>query len=488
MPGAIVLQVLGTSDVRVDGEPGQRQIEGLTLADVQDYFEILRQELLEDLDRVDFPLIRTAFQHLKVSPEFVVLLTDQRGRFTDQQILGEGCREIISSDGHWWQEILQAWCKRQGIGCHCIRFAVPPEAGSGVADWEAMAERMTQLLGQMIRNNEVHLHPDGPVLSFESLFIQHSSGTPALSSALYLWGIEQKLANKNIKFLYLSRPDEQVHQHDGSHWQWRLKVPQIQQLLAVQDFAGILQLVRGNVPSSIEKDIRRLDRAVSFNLRESHSGLSPEEEVLERIAIACWSEKGFRERGQWMHWMLRIAGAFELVLKHLIVHQGEGSFSWQREPNNRCVNLYHRQGDDVQVVVAKITAIADGLQQGRFNGRRNHQEFTYTFQPVPAQERRRLSQFQQFYCGQPGWVLSQSTQIPFADIRNNLYHSLQGDAIDQVLDQKTQSLGSVAHQEHPAQVAIGHLWFLIELAGIRDRVQERVSHYQGLVEWVREQL
>jgi hypothetical protein len=343
-----------------------------------------------------------------------------------------------------------------------------------------MAKQVTEFLNQFIQNDQIRLL-DNQILSFETLFIQHSSGTPALSSALYLWGIEQRLEGRSVEFLYLSRQGEEPRQHDGSHWQWRLKVPQIRQLLAVQDFAGILQLVKGDVSKDMERQLRRLDRAVSFNLRELNLGLNPEREVLERIAIACWSEQAFRERGQWMHWILRIAGAFELVLKVLVVQQGQGQFSWQRK-NDRSVDLFHQQ----EPVFARITAIAEGISQGRFEGRKNYRDFTYEFEPIPSSQA--LTRFQGFYCDDPGWVLSQSTRIKFAEIRNDLYHALQGDVIDQILDQKTQLLGCVTHPEHPAQVAVGHLEFLIGLAGIQATVQERVRDYQSQVQTIEEQL
>ncbi len=343
-----------------------------------------------------------------------------------------------------------------------------------------MAKLATQFLSQLVQDNQIQL-PNSQVLVFETLYIQHSSGTPALSSALYLWGIEQRLANKSVEFLYLSRQDEQVRQHDGSHWQWRLKVPQIRQLLAVQDFAGILQLVRGDVGKDMEKQIRRLDRAVSFNLRELNLGLDPEGEVLERIAIACWSERAFRERGQWMHWILRVAGAFELALKCLVVQQGQGQFSWRRS-NNGSVDLFHQQDP----IFANITAIAKGISEGSFSSKKNHQDVTYQFERVATSQA--LTQFQDFYCNEPGWVLSQSKQVKFVYIRNHLYHSLQGDVVDQILDQKTQQLGSVAHPDHPAQVAVGHLEFLIELAGIQAKVQDRVRDYQTQVQRIEEQL
>jgi hypothetical protein len=65
---------------------------------------------------------------------------------------------------------------------------------------------------------------------------------------------------------------------------------------------------------------------------------------------------------------------------------------------------------------------------------------------------------------------------------------LQGDVIDQALDQKTLELGSVTRADHPAQVAVGHLEFLIELAGIQSKIQERVRDYQTQVQRIEEQL
>jgi len=476
----VVLQILGTSDVLVDGKPGRELITGFNLDDMQEIALDIRDELLGNLNRVDFPLIRQAHQYLEESPELVVLLTDQTDWFLAHPATGEGWREIISSDGHWWEEVLLAWAENQGIRCHCVRFRVPPEVESGVADWEGMAKQVTEFFNQFIQNSQIHL-PNGQVLSFETLFIQHSSGTPALSSALYLWGIEQRLEGRAVEFLYLSRQGEAPRQHDGSHWQWRLKVPQIRQLLAVQDFAGILQLVKGDVSKDMEQQIRRLDRAVSFNLRALNLGLNPEAEVLERIAIACWSERAFRERGQWMHWILRIAGAFELVLKCLLVQQGQGQFSWERQ-EDRSVDLFHQH----EPVFAPITGIAKGISQGSFEGKKNYRDFTYEFEPIPSSPA--LTRFQCFYCNDPGWVLNQGTKIKFAEIRNDLYHALQGDVIDQALDQKTQQLRCVTHPDHPAQVAVGHLEFLIGLAGMQGKVQKRVRDYQTQVQTIEEQL
>ncbi len=46
---------------------------------------------------------------------------------------------------------------------------------------------------------------------------------------------------------------------------------------------------------------------------------------------AVWSEKAFRERGQWMQWYLRIAGAFELAIACLVEYQGGNNYRWERD-------------------------------------------------------------------------------------------------------------------------------------------------------------
>jgi len=167
----VVLQILGTSDVLVDGKPGRELITGFNLDEMQEIALDIRDELLGNLNRVDFPLIRQAHQYLEESPELVVLLTDQTDWFLAHPATGEGWREIISSDGHWWEEVLLAWAENQGIRCHCVRFRVPPEVESGVADWEGMAKQVTEFFNQFIQNSQIHL-PNGQVLSFETLFIQ----------------------------------------------------------------------------------------------------------------------------------------------------------------------------------------------------------------------------------------------------------------------------------------------------------------------------
>ncbi len=270
MTAGIVLQILGTSDVIVntskDPEEGKLCLRGFDLSEIQSLAEDHAKELTENLSKVDFPLIRQTYDYLDKSAIFVVLLTDQTEWFTAHKSEGEGWLDIVCSDGHWWETILSAWTQKQGNTCFPVRLMIPPEVDSGVADWEAMAQHMTAFLNQMIKGNEIRLTSDQS-LPFDILYIQHSSGTPALGSALYLWGIEKKLEKQPVEFLYLSRQNVIPREHSGSHWQWRFKVPQIRQLLAIQDFAGVLQLTRGDLDRSLEKKIRFLDRASSFNLR-----------------------------------------------------------------------------------------------------------------------------------------------------------------------------------------------------------------------------
>jgi hypothetical protein len=491
MKGSIVLQILGTSDVIVNTSKGPEEgklcLRGFDLNVIQSLAEDHAQELTENLSQVDFPLIRQTHDYLDKSAIFVVLLTDQTEWFEAQKSKGEGWLDIVCSDGHWWEAVLSAWTQKQGITCFPVHLVIPPEVDLGVADWEAMAQHMTVFLNQMFEGSEIRL-PSDQSLPFHTLYIQHSSGTPALGSALYLWGIEKKLEKQPVEFLYLSRQNVKPRQHSGFHWQWRFKVPQIRQLLKIQDFAGILQLTKGDLDESLEKKIRFLDRASSFNLRELNLGLRGQDDVIERIAIGCWSEKGFRERGQWMHWILRVAGVFELLIKMVVYHQGDGKYLWEKTKDDGFVELLFQDPDSQEQVPvrAAIKDLAKGLSSGNFEGKWRGRTFTYTLKPI--QNNADLTGFQHFYCNGKGWELSNKNHIRFAEIRNNLYHSLQGDIIDQLLDQKTQVYHSPFDSRHPAQVAVNHTQCLIQLAGIEEKIDQRVQHYQQRVQEVEESL
>ena len=70
-----------------------------------------------------------------------------------------------------------------------------------------MARSINQTLNKIIQFQEDSLifQPDSSnSVKVDKIIIQHSSGTPALSSSLYLWGIEQKLAHRAIEFVYIS--------------------------------------------------------------------------------------------------------------------------------------------------------------------------------------------------------------------------------------------------------------------------------------------
>ncbi len=209
--------------------------------------------------------------------------------------------------------------------------------------------------------------------------------------------------------------------------------------------------------------------------------------MVERIAIGCWSEKGFRERGQWMHWILRVAGVFELLIKMVLIHQGDGNYIWVTKDNGFVELFFQDRSSQEQVPVrAAITDLARGLSSGTFDGKRKGMPFTYTLEPI--QDNAELMSFQRFYCNGEEWELSSKIHIRFAEIRNSLYHSLQGDIIDQLLDQKTQVYQSPFDPKHPAQVAIKHIQCLIQLAGIKQQIDQRVEHYQQRVREIEESL
>ena len=318
----LFLQILGNNDVVVDSQPGTERLRGFTIEEVQENAQINEEELREDLERVDFPLIRQIQNQIQNQQEqelhFGIILTNQLNWLEQQDMPDYDWSEFISSDGFWWENVLTAWCEQQDINLFPIHLPISSEIQGGVADWEGMARLLKEKLANLIEfeNNLIQFHPEpGQHIPIDEIIIQHSSGTPATSSALYLWGIEQKLAGKNVDFVYISRQDTLPNFHSGQQWQWRFKIPQIQQLFDIQDFSGALQLLSDYPNDDFKKQVRYLDRAVSFNLQLADIDKTPQGRVIERIAIALWSERAFRERGQWMHWYLRVAGAFELAVK-----------------------------------------------------------------------------------------------------------------------------------------------------------------------------
>jgi hypothetical protein len=112
----------------------------------------------------------------------------------------------------------------------------------------------------------------------------------------------------------------------------------------------------------------------------------------------------------------------------------------------------------------------------------DHRGVNYSVTPLSSSSE--WKQFQKFYC-QQGWRLNTSTYKSFLDLRNELYHALQGDSIDQKLDKQTEVLGSVTHPDHPSEFAVGQLRYIIQLAGLSSQVQHRVQHYETMVEAIK---
>lgn len=323
----------------------------------------------------------------------------------------------------------------------------------------------------------------GESMPVEKITVQHSSGTPALNGALYLWGIERKLTGKPIDFVYISEQKE-CEPHSGTHWQWHLKVPQIRELLKIQDFSGALQILQSH-PHSIEEiatKLQELDRAVSLNLT-GRENLAGREGIIERVAIAVWSETAFRDRRQWMHWYLRVAGAFELAILLLVEHQGNGDYEWEG------INLIYKAGNSESVGPLGIAKIVFSLlSKGKVKLRKQKDDDPDRFMKVTKIEKtQKWSDFKGFYG--TNWEIKENINVGgFTNLRNELYHSLLGDSIDSLLEERTEQLGSVTHPEHPAQIAVDYLHYIIHLAGLTDEVQKRANNYREIVQKIEENL
>lgn len=205
MDSTVIVQVLGNSDIQVDGKPGEKQLEACrSFDDLQEMTRDNERDLLGALERVDFPLIRKMRKSLDDNEAtFCFLLTDQSDWVRHHGNNGDGWNKVATSDGWWWEKILQGWCASQHIPCRSIRFPISHECRNGVADWEAMAQAVPKLLSDLLSvdNKKMeYISEEGSRQPVSELVVQHSSGTPALSSALYLWGIERKLEGVKVEF------------------------------------------------------------------------------------------------------------------------------------------------------------------------------------------------------------------------------------------------------------------------------------------------
>ncbi|MFZ1026145.1 MAG: hypothetical protein WAN66_07995 [Limnoraphis robusta] len=495
MANYLVLQVLGNSDITMKSKKANGNLQGCyTLDDINDIIEIVEEETNKDIDQVNFPFIKKVYDHFKSTANihFAIILTNQQAWIEHHNISGQTFSDLMASDGYWWRNILSQWCQAKNINLHLIHLEIQPELENGVANWDGMAKTIENLLsGQenpMISFKNQHIifqPPNSDKITFDNIIIQHSSGTPALSSALYLWGVEQKIAGKQVKFVYISRQDTSLNEHSGDHWQWRLKVPQIQQLLEIQDFAGALKLITENEREQTRNKLKQLDRAVSFNLFAKKAKFSsPKDEIIERIAIALWSEQAFRDRGQWMHWYLRVAGAFELAIFCLVERQGSGKYYWERTSDKVVLKYREQNQQEIEFRLEIKSTVSKLLNRGSYSEKNNHYKRQINYQVNSLSNDPGWNNFVQFYC--KNWLEfynDQNRQVRkgFLTLRNELYHTLMGDVIDQYLDKETATLKTVNNPKHSSQVAIDWLNYIVNLANLSTEVKKQVKDYENLV-------
>jgi hypothetical protein len=163
--------------------------------------------------------------------------------------------------------------------------------------------------------------------------------------------------------------------------------------------------------------------------------------------------------------------------------QGNGNYQWQER------NLIHTAGNLESVGVLPITKIVfDLLGKGKLKLRKQNEKDPDCFLTVTKIENTdNWRNFKGFYG--TNWNIKENIKVGgFTALRNELYHSLLGDSIDSLLQERTEALGSVTHPNHPAQVAIDYLNYIINLAGLTEEVQNRADNYRQLVRDIEENL
>jgi len=482
MDKILVVQVLGNSDVVISTPKGEQtgayflsqeggyDDESITFA----IEKVLPHDIQHGNATVNFPLIERLHLHLsQLYPlcvqHWLIFLTNQCHLLNHYQgqLDQAGWQQIVTTDGYRWSSFLEVWFQERSIPYTPLFLEVDSSVKYGVADWDSMASFVVQCLNKYLdfqSPQRIFLSSSGDSIQVNHVLVQHSSGTPALNSALYLWGMEQRLAGYPLDFVYISvneRFQEPLAFHDSSHWQWRLKKPQVINLLKIQDFNGAINLLGEDFPDAgVLTDLQGLERLSAFNLK--HLGLSPDEDVIERMAIALWSQEVFRDSGQWANWYLRVAGAMELAILCLVQHQGR-DFEWKKS-GLQTVLCHPDLCSDRGFI--SITRVVNDLSKGEFKN-----------QVVNKVEDGRWQEFCEFYCPVPecnrGWIKVGKFSYGFLYIRNSLYHSLSGDGLDDLLDEYSESLGRADHPEHPAFKAVGYLLYVLKLAGLKDAVLER---------------
>lgn len=461
----LILQVLGNSDIQVFGTQGCVRLQQVdSLESIQQEVKWLEDELIEqdNLDKVKLPLVeKLRSQTSDVDTIFAFILTNQV-KWMEEQDSDEGWRKYVALDGIWWKNILKYWCQKQNIMHYPIILDIGPEFIDGAAHWEGMAKLLYSELRKyfLIENNLISFQPEkSDKISIDKIIVQHSSGTPALSSALYLWGIEKKLAfREKIEFVYIPEDKLEVHRHFGENWQWRLKDPQIRELLKIQDFSGAFQLLddKHQNYNQLKEQLEFLDKSVSLNL---DGRLQGRESVIERLSIAVWSEKAFRDRRQWLHWYLRVAGALELALLLLVEKQGNDDYKWEQQKL-----IFKEDGKLFDLDITINNMVQELLTKGSYSLKRK-EELVIKF-IVNKIDDNKWGDFKRFYCN--SW-LKTDPEKGFITFRNRLYHNLIGDTIDELLD--------LDIDNHPAQIAVDYLGYIIRLAGLETEVETRVNVY-----------
>jgi hypothetical protein len=473
----LIWQFLGNSDILVSDSGGtvsgyQKLQSCYSEQDIQDQAKWNDEDFSNQSITVSFPLIEKLIHQLENQQKipkndllFAFVLTSQVKWMTARSETGEGWNNVVALDGIWWENILSPWLKQQNINYSFITLDVDPDIRNGAADWEGMAAEVDVLFDNLVKveNQLVYFQPQElDKIQIYKIIWQHSSGTPALSSAMYLWGIEQKLAGVNVEFVYISDQEDDCSPHSSDRWQWRLKVPQIRELLSIQDFSGALRLLDEGHPKyqELANSLSYLDKSVSLNLEGQN--LEGRDSIIERIGIALWSEKAFRDRSQWMHWYLRIAGAFELALLLLLETQGNNDYQWQGRKL-----IFRNDKKKGEVARCGISFIVDKLlTQGVLNYKGYNDSLThFVANSITTEPQSKWDEFKKFYLQHWGLETIPKEQLGFNSLINRLYHSLIGDSIDKLLDLKTQELNNqVTDENHPSQIAIKWLEYIIHLA------------------------
>lgn len=114
---SLIVQVLGNSDIEVDSAQGCNTLSNsYCLEDIEEKAAINEEELIENIDRVNFPLIKKLAESPIIQSEssspplFCFLLTDQRQWQSQRDETGEGWNQV-ALDGIWWQKILENGAK-----------------------------------------------------------------------------------------------------------------------------------------------------------------------------------------------------------------------------------------------------------------------------------------------------------------------------------------------------------------------------------------